>query len=147
MKRIILIVFLTFFKVALYSQDCKDFKEGIFENDTEYGQFIMERKGNFQLEKSTKYGIIYLNKIEKINDCEYIIKRYKVISNGILPKPNMEDTIKTTIYRVKYKTFYYRFNSIGTNIPIEGKFIKISDSISNEFKIILAGEKNNMYGE
>lgn len=140
MKKIILILSLFFSAVTLHSQDCKDFKEGIFQNDTEYGQFIMERKDNFQLEKSTEYGIIYLNKIEKISDCEYVIKRYKVINNGVLPKPNMDDTITTNIYKVENKTFYYRFYLIGTNIPLEGKFIKISDSISDEFKNILAKE-------
>ncbi|MCY1495985.1 hypothetical protein D3C87_143170 [compost metagenome] len=62
MKKILLILSLFFSAVTLHSQVCKDFKEGIFQNDTEYRQFIMERKDNFQLEKSTEYGIIYLNK-------------------------------------------------------------------------------------
>ena len=141
MKKIALILFLTISKVNLYSQDCKDFKEGMFQNVTEYGQFIMERKDNFQLEKSAEYGIIYLNKIDKINNCDYIVKRYKIIDNGILPEPNMKDIIKTNIYKIEGKIFYYRFNLIGTNIPIEGKFIKISDSISDEFKAILTKEK------
>jgi hypothetical protein len=123
------------------SQNCISFQEGTFQNITEFGQFIMERKGVFQLEKSMEYGIIYLNKVEKINDCEYVLKRYKVINNGILPEPNMTDTIKTNIYKVEDKIFYYRFYLTGINIPIEGKFIKISDSISDEFKIILAKEE------
>lgn len=137
-----LLIFLISFISEMNSQTCKGLQEGVFQNHTEFGQFIMERKGDFQLEKSIEYGIVYLNKIEKINDCEYFVRRYKIIKEGILPAPNMNDSVKVDIYNAENNTYYYSFKLIGTEISIKGKFIKISDDISDDFKDLILNEKN-----
>lgn len=124
-----------------FSQDCKQFQEGIFKIDVGYGNMSIEKKGNFQLEKSEDFGALYLQKIEPISECEYILKRYKVILLGDLPQPDMNERIKVEIYKVAEISFFYHAQSLGTDLNLDGKFVKVSDKISKEFEEILATEK------
>lgn len=139
MKNIILLGLFFFVKVS-YSQECISFKRGVFENDSEYGKIVIERKNNFQLERALKFGTIYLQKIETINDCEYIIKRYKVIKQGKLPVPNMDEQVKVKVTELNNNLFSLHSTLIGTQFVIENEYSKLSDDISEEFKKILLDE-------
>jgi hypothetical protein len=102
---------------------------------------FIERKGNLQLEVSKDFGAVYLQKVEPISECEYILKRYKVILLGDLPQPNMDEIMNIQIYNVEGNTLYYHVQIAGSEIKLEGKFVKISNEISKEFKEIIAAEK------
>ena len=140
MKNLVFLSILLFLN-NIYSQDCKQFQEGIFKIDVGYGNMSIEKKGNFQLEKSEDFGALYLQKIEPISECEYILKRYKVILLGDLPQPDMNERIKVEIYKVAEISFFYHAQSLGTDLNLDGKFVKVSDKISKEFEEILATEK------
>lgn len=139
MKKNIFIIVCVFYMNLIYCQDCNKFAEGIFKNDG-IGNITVERKDNYQLEKSEDFKTIYLQKIEPISECEYILKRYKVISEGILPFPNMEEIVKVQIYKVEDKKFFYHAKLIGTELSKDGMFIKISEKIDKEFSDILLKE-------
>ena len=136
------LVFLNiFFLNFLYSQDCSQFQEGVFNIDIGFGNFSMERKRNFQLEKSKDFGTVYLQKIEPISECEYILKRYKILFFGDLPMPKMSEIIKIKIYKIEGNNFFFHSEMLGTKQSLDGKFVKVSDEISQEFKEILEKEK------
>ena len=103
-----------------FSQDCKQFQEGVFKIDIGYGNMSIEKKGVFQLEKSQDFGALYLQKIEYISECEYILKRYKIILAGDLPKPNMTEMIKVQIYKVEDNNFYFHSPSRPRLTPYSG---------------------------
>lgn len=125
----------------IFSQECDDFLEGVFRLDIGSGNMTVERKGIFQLEKSQDFGTVYLQKIEPISKCEYLLKRYKVIIIGGLPMPNMTEIIKVVIYKTEKNIFFYHAKMIGTNQIMDGKFIKVSANISSEFKEIIDKEQ------
>jgi hypothetical protein len=140
MKKYLLVLLFNFFG---YSQvNCEKFQEGVFQYNTPYGNFLIERHNNFQLEKCPEYNIVYLHKIEKNSDnnCDYILRRYKIIDLGILPKPDMNEAINTTIYKIEDNVFFFYSSLIGTDFKIYGEFKKISDEISDEFKKMLIEE-------
>jgi hypothetical protein len=124
-----------------FSQNCKQFQEGVFKIDIGFGNMSIERKGNFQLERSIDFGSVYLHKIEVISECEYILKRYRVILAGDLPKPNMIEMIKVQIYKVVDNNFFFHSQMLGTEQTLDGKFVKTSEVISKEFEEIIATEK------
>ncbi len=138
-----IIIFLTaIFSVSnLHCQNCKQFQEGVFKIDVGYGNMSIERKCNFQLEKTEDFGALYLQKIEPVSECEFILKRYKVISVGNLPIPDMTEIIKVQIYKVEGDTFFYHVKSLSSGLILDGKFVKVSDKISKEFEEIIAKEK------
>lgn len=139
MKNLIFLLIILFLNSA-YSQDCKEFQEGIFKIDVEYGNMSIERKGHFQLEKSEDFGALYLQKIESISECEYNLKRYKVLLLGDLPQPELAEIINVKIYKVEGNIFFYHLKSLTTGLVLDGKFVKVSDKISSEFNEILSKE-------
>lgn len=139
MKNLIFLAVILFLN-NIYSQDCKQFQEGVFKIEVGYGNMSIERKGNFQLEKSEDFGALYLQKIEHISGCEYVLKRYKVILLGNLPQPDMDERIKVEIYKVEENNFFYYAQSLGVDLKLDGKFVKMSNKISKEFEEILAKE-------
>lgn len=124
----------------VFGQDCAKFQTGIFENESNFGKSIIERRGSYQLERTVDYETAYLQRIEKKSDCEYILTRYKVISLGNLPEPNMSEKIKVKIQKVEENNFFYTAQLVGTSFTINGSFIKVADEISDDFKKILAAE-------
>lgn len=142
MKNIVLIVALILSK-NIYCQKCTDFKEGIFKSESEYGAVIIERKDNFQLERSLNFDAIYLGKIQYINECEYIVSAYKIISLGKLPELNMNDKARIEITNIEGNVFYIKAELLGTSLVFKDKYTKVSDEISDEFKKILLNEKVN----
>lgn len=134
----VLLIFLNLLVFDLiYAQNCVGFKEGTFISENTFGTMFIERKGNFQLERTKDNSTIYLQKIEKISDCDYVLKRYKIILIGNLPEPNMNEGILVKITSSDGNNFQYNANLIGTELSIKGTFIKTSDEISEEFKRII----------
>jgi hypothetical protein len=124
----------------VFSQNCNQFGEGTFKIDIGFGNMTIERKDNFQLERSESLGILYLQKIEPISECEYIVKRYKVLKKGKLPEPNMSESLKVQIYKVENEIVFFHSQLIGLSMNLDGKFFKISNSISKEFEEIIKNE-------
>lgn len=123
-----------------YAQKCEDLNEGIFEADFMEMKFEVERHGNFQLETVADFDVVYLHKVEKISDCEYLVKRHKVLQLGFFPKPNMKETVNVTIYKIEDGKLFYKATLVGTDKSMEGYFIKKSNEISEKFKKILEKE-------
>jgi hypothetical protein len=123
-----------------YAQKCDDFNQGVFDGDLMGIKYVVERYDKFQLEKMAQFEVVYLHTVEKITECENVVKRYKVIQQGKFPKPNMTEAIKVTFYKIEGEKLFYKANIIGTEITLEGYFIKISDEISDDFKKILEKE-------
>jgi hypothetical protein len=136
-----IVLFILLFQTYSYSQDCKSYDEGIFEMVTGPIKFIVERHNNFQLEKNDEYGILYLETSKKIDDCEYIVSRYKVLQNKVLPQPDMTEKIQVTINKVEDEKFYFTAHMIGKDLKLEGIATKISNKISEDFEKILEIEK------
>lgn len=142
MKKIVLIIVFILSK-NIYSQECTDFKEGIFKSNSEYGVVIIERKGNLQLERALNFDAVYLQKIEVINECEYLVSRYKIISSGKLPEPDINNKAKVKITNIEGNIFYIKAELLGTSLVFNDKYTKVSNEISDEFKKILSNEKAN----
>ena len=142
MKKIIqkLTLILLLSQSISYAQKCEDLNEGIFEGDFMGTKFEVEKHGNFQLESFAEFDVVSLNKVEKISECENLVKRYKVIQLGSFPKPDMEESMKVTIYKIEDGKLFYRAALVGTELEIEGYFIKKSNEISEKFKKILEKE-------
>lgn len=138
MKNIIWL--LLFAGFSINAQNCEGFKEGVFEMTDEYGTVIIEKKGIWQLEKSIDYGMIYLNKIEKINDCKYELHRYKILKPGLLPISDSTSVITTEIIEVKGNNFYFESTMAGVDFVLKNKLVKKSDEISDEFKTLILKE-------
>lgn len=131
-----------FFPIMCYSQiDCANLSSGTFEISNAFGTIVVEKSNNFQLESSKDFKLIYLEKIDQISDCEYLLKKYKIIDTGGLPTPNMNDIVKIKIYKVEGNSFFYHSQLVGNEFIMDGVLVKTSDYISNEFKEILAQEK------
>ena len=124
----------------VFSQNCNQFGEGTFKIDIGFGNMFIERKENFQLERCESLGLVYLQKIEPISECEYIVKRYKVLKRGKLPQPNMCEMLKVQIYKVEKDFLFFHSQIIGSSKNLDGKFLKISDVISKEFEEIIKNE-------
>lgn len=139
----ILLFVLMFFTITVNAQECTSFNEGVFEQKGGFGTITMERKGDWQMEKSIEYGIVYLNKIEKISDCKFITRHYKIIKEGVLPKPDMTVFAITDIIEVIGNDFLFKSTFSGTETTMEGKYVKISDDISEEFKSLIATENKD----
>ena len=107
---------------------------------TDFGTFKIERKDNWQLEKSSEYGILYLHRIELRNECEYILHRYKVLDSGTLPKPDMSEKTITKIIRIKDDSFYFESRILDKNMVLKGKLVKTNDEISDEFIQLIENE-------
>ena len=138
---ILRIVFLSMlFQSHAFSQNCKEFDEGIFEGNAAGNKYTIERHENFQLERMDSFGVLYLYKIEKISECEYFIKLDKVLSIGDLPAPNVDQVIKVKITIAENEKFYYEANLVGTEISLKGNYVKKSAFISDDFKKILENE-------
>ena len=119
------------------SQNCRSLTEGVFEINTEMGTTIIERFGEWQLEKNIDYDVIYLNKIDKINSCEFIINLYRIINKGTLPDLGSSNAAHIRITEVKKDTFYFKTTLLESGFIFYNKFIKKSDKISSEFKNII----------
>jgi hypothetical protein len=134
---------LMLFTISVEAQNCINFNEGTFEQKGDFGTIRMERKGEWQLEKSVEYGIVYLNKIEKISECEFITRHFKIIEKGVLPKPDVRVFATTDIVEVIGNEFIFKSTFSGTETTMEGKYVKVSDDISKEFKSLIDNEKND----
>ena len=132
-------LFLLFTNI-LYSQKCDDLNEGVFEGHFGGFKFDMEKHGNFQLERMAEFGVIYLNKTEKISECENLLKRYKVVEKGQLPEPDRHEVMKVVVYKIEDGKLFYKINFVGTDVTLDGYFIKKSNKISEDFKKILEKE-------
>ncbi len=124
-----------------YTQtDCSKLSTGTFEIKTDYGNILVERSNGFQLEKFVEYGVIYLYKIEQINDCEYVLKIQKIINKGDFPKPDMNESIEVKVYDRVENVYYYHSTASLAQTKLDGKMEKKSDSVSDEFKNILMSQ-------
>ncbi|GAA4274144.1 hypothetical protein U6A24_00605 [Aquimarina gracilis] len=132
---------LLFYYPPINAQNCEGFLQGTFEMKYEYGTVMIERMGNWQLEKSDTYGIVYLNKIRMIDDCKYELSYYKVLKLGNLPEPDMTKKAITKIINVEGSNYYFESSITGTNASIGGVFVKKSDEVSDDFKKLIAKEQ------
>lgn len=138
MKKFFLFLLVTF---SCSAQDCKDFTQGTFEFQNKFGTSIIERKNGWQLEKSVDYGMIYLLKIEKIDECKYKLHRYEIIKKGIVPPSNII-SVTTEITQIKDDFFYFKTTTESSDMVLEGKLEKKSNEVSEEFKDIITRESN-----
>ncbi|MBV7269215.1 hypothetical protein [Winogradskyella luteola] len=138
MKNIIILVQLCFLTQVHSQNECGDFYVGSFTMDVGASEIVIERSGMWQYEASDEYGIEYLNKIEKADDCSYYLYRYKVIKEGILPKPNMTEKALVEIVKIEKNDFYFRSKIIGKESWLEGKITKVSNEISEKFESLIA---------
>jgi len=113
-------------------------RDGQFEMITDYGTFKIERKGNWQIESSEEFQILYLNKIHYLDDCSYEVLRHKVLNSGILPAPDMKSRGLVEITKIEGNKFYFSSKIINTNVKLDGIMVKTSDNVSNEFNEIIA---------
>lgn len=142
MKEIILrFTLFLLFTQSLYSQKCTDFNEGTFDAYFDGFKYEVEKHGNFQFEKMVEFGVVYLYKTEKISECVNLLKRYKTLEVGQLGQPNMKDVIEVTINKIEDGKLFYNAHLVGTEIILDGYFIKKSDEISDDFKKILEKEQ------
>ena len=126
---------------TLYSQDCDGLSQGVFEFKVGYEKFMIERLDSLQLEFNDNLGLVYLNKIEKVSECEYNLRRYKIIQNEPLLPISMDDVLNVKVYKVEGNDFYITATLIRTSIIMEGVLTKIGDEVSDRFKTILELEK------
>lgn len=134
-------VIIFFFIFLVKDQNCEGFKEGIFELKGDFGTLIIERKDGWQLERSVEYGLIYLNKIEPLNDCKYKLYRYKILKSGLIPKPDMTTLALTTeIVNISEHKYFFISSLEGTDMVMKNHFTKTSGEISKEFEEIIANE-------
>lgn len=126
---------------ASYTQNCEGFKTGTYISENTFGSMIIERKDDFQLERTKDNSTVYFQKTEKISGCEYIVKRYKIIQLGNLPMPDMKEKVKVKIINVEGDNFQYNAELIDTELSIDGVLVKISDDVSDEFKKLIYQEK------
>lgn len=129
------------YSLVANAQDCKEFEEGIFESKNTFGTIIIERKGDWQLERSVEYGAVYLNKTKAISECKYEIRYYKVINRGVLPSPDVSVYAITEIVDIIDNKFYLKSIFSNTKSSMEDKYTKVSDEISDDFKKLIANEK------
>ncbi|WP_438426258.1 hypothetical protein [Aquimarina macrocephali] len=118
--------------------------QGTFEMKYQYGEVMIERFGNWQLEKIEEYGVISLNKIEKINDCKYLLSFYKSLKREKLPEPDKKTKSLTQITYIEGNKYYYESSMVGTDMILKGVFIKKSNEISDEFKKLIAEEEKSL---
>lgn len=142
MKNILFILFISC--LSIKAQDCKGFMHGTFEMKYQYGEVMVERSGNWQLEKTKEYQTASLSKIEKINDCKYLLTLYKQLKLGKLPKFDKKQKILTQITYVEGNKYYYESSMVGTDMVLKGVFIKKSNEISNEFKKLIVEEEKSL---
>lgn len=135
------ILFIFIMCINANGQNCKDLNQGTFEMTDKYGTIIIERKGNWQLEKSIDYGIIYLNRIEKINGCKYKLHRYKILKSGLLPISDSTSVITTTITEVEGNIFYFESTMAGVDFVMKNRLVKKSNEVSDEFIKLIKMEK------
>lgn len=138
MKKIIIFL-LIILSCTANAQDCEDFTQGTFEFQSQFGTSIIERKNGWQLEKSIDYGMVYLLKIEKIDECKYKLHRYKIIKKGIIPPSNIT-SVTTEITQIKDDFFYFKTTTESSDMVLEGKLEKKSNEVSEEFKDIITRE-------
>lgn len=141
MKKILLLLLLCL-QYSVSAQNCVELQRGSFELSTFMGKIIIERSYPFQLEISNELGVIYLNKIEKISDCEYNLRRYKVIKNDAALPTNMNDVLNVKVDSSEGNDFHITSTLAGTEMSIEGRLTKLSNEISEIFKEILKEERN-----
>jgi hypothetical protein len=139
MKKIILLILLVYLSFSDFarSQNCEGFEVGTFEIKGDYGTIIVERYGEWQLEKSIEYNIMYLNRVEKISNCEFTLIRHKVIKEGIISIPKISDTAKIKILEVKKDEYFFELKFKNSEIRFD-KYKKLSNDISDFFKNILS---------
>jgi len=124
--------------ISGYAQtDCSSFTNGTYKIETPFGDILVERLENFQLESSKDFGSVYLEKIESVSECEYYVRRYKILTLGDLPMPNMNEVMKTEIYKVEGNAYFYESQMVGAEIKMKGILLKISDEVSENFKEII----------
>lgn len=139
MRVYFLLIFLIF-SSSLYCQNCSTFTNGIYKIEIFDMIFIVEKYGNYQLERNADVGI-HLHKIKRDGDsCSYIVNRYKVIDIGTSPEPNMNDELNVEIYKIEDNRFYYKSTLVGTEMTIDAIMVKQSDSISAYFEELLSKE-------
>jgi hypothetical protein len=83
MKRLLLIILLTFNAAILFSQDyCKEFKNGKFFIATESNDslYTITRQDSIQIETSP-IGLVIQFKVKWLNECNYIISLEKILKN------------------------------------------------------------------
>lgn len=81
-KLVILNIFFLYFLSDCSQKDnCKEFKTGEFEIDSEVGRFIITRYENRQIEYNEQLGLEIEFTIEWINDCSYKLTPVKILQN------------------------------------------------------------------
>ncbi|PHK30104.1 hypothetical protein VF13_39785 [Nostoc linckia z16] len=136
MTKLLLLFNLIFFS-STYAQDCKGLSTGTFKIETTFTTFTIERKNGYQLESNNEFGVVYLQRIEPISDCEYNLIRFEVIEFGQLPKPDMHQIMNTKVTNVVDSNYYFISHLISSSINYEGVLEKIDDNVSEKFEQIL----------
>ena len=138
--KIALIILFVIPSIGFAQIDCSKLLTGSFEIKTDFGNVLVQRFKGFQLEKFIEYGVIYLYKIEQIDNCEYILKIQKVISKGDFPSPDINQSILVKVYERTENAYYYQSTESSTQIKMDGIIEKKSNSVSDEFKDMLQSQ-------
>ncbi|RLJ32655.1 hypothetical protein CLU97_2116 [Chryseobacterium sp. 7] len=105
---------------------CKSAHIGKFQIDNgEYGITIIERNSKFQIETNEKMGYKARYDITWINDCEYQLKKRKVIKGKSLEGSTPYDTLMAEILNVVNEKVLLRLRSNFSDEVMECEMIKI----------------------
>lgn len=141
--RLYILLVLILFGGKNIAQNCEDLEKGTFEYNSNGIKVQAEFTKGWQLEKNQLYGVVFLNRLYKIEDCKYRIDTYKLIQNDLGMEPNLNSSAELTILKIIDNKYYYEFKIKESGQMTKGIYIKVSDEISDEFKEIIKKEKRN----
>lgn len=123
MKKIILLLSLTFVSCYQAGHNCKDFKTGKFEFTQEINgkktTSTFERTSNLQIE--TFNGKTDTASVRWVNDCEFVLQK-------LHPKNRKEiKAISMKIISTEDKSYIFEYSFVGDNKKQRGTVTKISD--------------------
>jgi len=124
------------------TQNCQNLKEGKYEYESNRIKVKVEFTDKWQLETNEKYGLIFLNKLYKIEDCKYQIDTYKVLRNDIGMTPDLNSSAIMTITNVIGNEYHYEFRVKDSDEIYSGVYSFVSEGLSEEFNNIIKKESN-----
>lgn len=106
--------------------DCGKFRNGKFEIiDPQYGNSIIERKGDEQVEYGSGSGLKLRFKVEWVGECVYTLQLKKVLKNPkgyVLPK---EMILTVEIIEMKENSYVQRSTSNLYDKVVESELVRM----------------------
>ncbi len=120
-----IVLSLTFLSFNL-KNECKDFKKGTFELNSEDGSsHTITRKGNKQIENISRTGTISEFDIEWLDDCSYILFNRKVTKGTDLYPESNSDTLYNEVIEINGDFFKVKSRMKGYDFEAESILKKI----------------------